>query len=99
MTFRGATERITNIFNMIHELKTWPEYFQLIESGEKSFELRKNDRDFKVGDHVLLKEYQKDSKQYTGRILNRRITFVMKGIKAEELGLKKGYCIMSIEEV
>ena len=31
---------------MVHELKTWIEYFELVMSGEKPFELRKNDRDF-----------------------------------------------------
>lgn len=31
----------------IHYLKIWPDYFDLIYRGEKTFELRKNDRDFK----------------------------------------------------
>jgi hypothetical protein len=40
-----------------HYLKTWPEYFQAIKSGEKKAELRLNDRDFKVGDELVLQEY------------------------------------------
>lgn len=40
-----------------HYLKTWPEYFKAIKSGEKKAELRLNDRDFKVGDTLILEEY------------------------------------------
>lgn len=38
---------------IIHELKTLPEYFELVRKGIKNFEVRKNDRDFKVGDMLF----------------------------------------------
>lgn len=82
---------------MVHELKTWPEYFQLIASGKKPFELRKNDRGFLTGHELLLREYDKDTNEYTGRILHRKITYVLKGEEAEAFGLKKGFCIMGLE--
>lgn len=41
---------------MIHELKILPEYFNEIMYGRKKFEVRFNDRNFKVGDTLLLKE-------------------------------------------
>jgi len=40
-----------------HELKCHPIYFERIVSGQKKFEVRKNDRNFQVGDTLLLKEY------------------------------------------
>ena len=40
---------------MIHELKTYSEYFKAVISGEKPFEIRKNDRNFKVGDYIALR--------------------------------------------
>jgi len=40
-----------------HELKCRPEYFARIETGQKTFEIRKNDRDFQVGDILILKEF------------------------------------------
>ncbi len=83
---------------MEHELKTWPEYFQLMVNGDKSFELRKNDRDFQVGQKLILKEYDKDLKEYSGRILHCNISYVLKGDEAEAFGLKKGFCIMGLKQ-
>ena len=41
----------------IHELKCWPIYFEQIQDGNKTFELRYNDRSFQVGDIVILHEF------------------------------------------
>jgi len=84
---------------MVHKLKTWIEYFQIMERGDKPFDLRKNDRDFKAGHELLLREYDKESKKYTGRILRRKITYVLQGNEAELLGLKEGYCVMGLKKL
>lgn len=84
---------------MVHELKTWIEYFQMMVNGVKPFELRKNDRGFKVGHKLLLKEYDKENKTFTGRILHRRITCVLSGAIAEKFGLKEGFCVLGLEEI
>jgi hypothetical protein len=42
---------------MNHRLKTWPEYFRAIRNREKTFEVRLNDRDFKVDDVLVLQEF------------------------------------------
>ena len=39
---------------MLHALKTWPEFYKEIVDGSKKFEIRLNDRPFKVGDEVVL---------------------------------------------
>lgn len=77
---------------MTHELKILPEYFKFVEIGEKKFELRKNDRGFKVGDTILLREWDPDS-EYTGNAFTARISYVLED--CEEYGLKPGHCILS----
>lgn len=84
---------------MVHELKTWKEYFQLMVDGTKQFELRKNDRGFKVGDTLLLKEYDKEKETYTGRNLHQKITYLLYGADAEVFGLKEGFCILGLGEI
>jgi hypothetical protein len=40
-----------------HNLKTWPEYFKLVKNDIKKYEFRKNDRNFEVGDLLVLEEF------------------------------------------
>lgn len=56
---------------MIHELKILPQYFEAVQSGLKTFEIRKNDRDYKVGDTLVLKEYNNEA--YTGREIRKDV--------------------------
>lgn len=57
-----------------HKLKIAPEYFEAQKKGIKKFEIRKNDRDFKVGDLIELAEF-KDGK-FTDRTLLCQITYI-----------------------
>lgn len=40
-----------------HKLKTWPRYWDAIASGEKPFEVRRNDRAFQTGDILILEKF------------------------------------------
>ncbi|MGL4760385.1 MAG: ASCH/PUA domain-containing protein [Sarcina sp.] len=74
-----------------HELKILEEYFNALADGSKTFELRKNDRDFKVGDSLKLKEIKDNS--FTGRFLEYEVSYVLKG---GAYGLEEEYCILGI---
>lgn len=76
---------------MQHDLKILPQYFEAVKTGKKKFELRRNDRDYKVGDEIHLEEWEPIGK-YTGRDIVKEITYVLKN--CEEFGLKNGYCII-----
>lgn len=87
---KGVNNRFSDM--KTHNLKCWPEYFGLILRGRKTFELRRNDRDFKIGDTVELNEWEPEYEQYTGR----RIIFSIIGIlHGGRFGLEEGYCILS----
>lgn len=79
-----------------HDLKTWPAYFEAIWKGEKSFELRRFDRDYKVGDKLYLWEFDPIKEKLTDRMVQARITYVLSG-GLESLGLRDRFCILSIQ--
>lgn len=76
---------------MTHALKTLPDFFEAVQAGDKFAEVRKNDRDFKRGDKMLLQEYFPETKRYSGRELELVITNVVTDIQ----GLNKQYCLIS----
>jgi len=78
-----------------HELKTWPDYFRMVESGHKSFEVRRYDRNFQPGEMLLLREWDPVDEEYTGRQVERRISFILTGGK---FGIEAGFCILQLYE-
>lgn len=74
-----------------HQIKLVAEFFDDAAAGRKSFELRKNDRNYKEGD-VLEMEEVKDGKK-TGRKCSKRIVYMMENFE----GLEDGYCILGCE--
>ena len=81
---------------MKHELKISPGYFAVVKSGVKNFEIRKDDRNFQVGDILVLREYVYFAKQeYTGRQIERRVTYVLR----DPLFVKDNFVAMSLKEV
>lgn len=79
---------------MIHELKDDSFPFQAVLDGVKNFEFRKNDRGFKVGDFLHLREIDFE-KNYTGRMVFAEVTYILN--ESENYGVPQGYCVMSIK--
>ena len=77
---------------MIHELKIQSEYFVAVNNKTKTFEIRKNDRDFKVGDKILLREIDSCGR-YTGRSAWRKIIYIT------DYAQQENYVVMAIREL
>lgn len=58
--------------------KTWPEYFKDIKSGKKTYELRLADWKCKEGDILILEEWDPKTKEYTGRKIEKKVTYVLR---------------------
>lgn len=78
----------------VHILKTWPEPFQAVWDGLKPWEYRRNDRDYQVGDILLLEEWDNEKKQFTVREIKAMVAYVLN----EGFGLPEGFIIMSLSE-
>ena len=63
---------------MKHKKKVWPEYFQEIIDGNKTYELRLADWECNVGDTLVLREWDPKTGKYTGREIEKKVTYVGK---------------------
>jgi hypothetical protein len=61
---------------MVHELKTLEVYFQPVYAHKKTFEVRTNDRNFKVGDWLYLREIDCNA-TYTGRMVFAYVSYIL----------------------
>ncbi len=68
--------------------KIWTEYFELIKSGKKKFELRLADFDIQEGDTLVLEEWNPETKEYTGRTIKKEVNFVFK-FNLDDFGQKE----------
>ncbi|MDD5738970.1 MAG: DUF3850 domain-containing protein [Candidatus Pacebacteria bacterium] len=58
--------------------KTWPEYFELVLAGKKRFDLRVADFDIEEGDILALEEWNPQTKEYTGRKIEKKVGYILK---------------------
>lgn len=81
---------------MRHELKCWPKYFDAVYDGRKTFEFRDNDRDFNVGDTLVLHRWDPNKREYTGSALERGVSFLLEG---PDFGLPAGKVVLALCDV
>ena len=77
----------------IHDLKCWPGPFQATIDARKLHEFRRDDRGFKDGDLLLLREWEPNRADYTGRMLIVRVTYLSRG---PEWDIPEGHVVMSV---
>jgi hypothetical protein len=82
---------------MRHELKTWPELFEPVRRGTKKADFRKDDRDFQVRDELLMREWNPETREYTGRSILVEVTHVLR--TGHGIGVPEGYVVMSFTQL
>jgi len=86
------------------EKKIHPEYFEAVASGKKKYELRLGDWQCAEGDILVLREWDPATKDYTGRQIAKKVSYV-KTFKLDELFWPKeeiekyGLMVISLDEV
>lgn len=82
---------------MIHELKTLQPFFWMVWDGEKTAEIRKDDRGFKIADVLILREWSPNT-GYSGCYMEMSITSI---VRAEDFpdALQPGYCLLSFVSI
>lgn len=89
-----------------HHLKCWPVYFDRLQDGTKTFEIRFNDRDYQTGDYLDIQEWKprddhgapvgvsmtsREGGMYTGRTLAMQISYIYSGI-----GVDHGFVVLGL---
>jgi len=79
-----------------HSLKTWPAPFAAVVRGEKTYEVRCSDRGYKVGDLLVLLEWDPETEAYSGQTV---LAVVNHMTASGEWGLPDDLCVMGISTI
>lgn len=77
----------------IHTIKCQQPYFNEVWLGHKKFELRRNDRNYQLGDLVYLQEWNEEKKEYNRYMIKCRITSLLENYA----GLENNFCIFGFD--
>lgn len=96
---------------MIHSVKCDYKHFEALNNGTKTFEVRKNDRLYEVGDYLAVNEFVPDEQRdpyapdiglrrtsggyYTGACLMYKITYILN----DPLYCKDGMVILGLAKI
>ena len=76
----------------IHELKLQQPFFDDVYYNRKKFEVRKNDRNYKVGDRLKLIEFPSENPRY----VLKDIEYILEG---GQYGIEKDYVVLGLKEI
>lgn len=79
-----------------HTLKVLAPYFDPLRSGEKTFEVRRDDRGFQKGDILVLQRWDQAGVRFTGMAVKKEVTYILTG---GQFGIESGYVIMGLKNV
>ncbi|WFU81275.1 DUF3850 domain-containing protein [Bradyrhizobium sp. CIAT3101] len=94
---------LASVANITHHLKCWPQFFNEIVAGRKKHDLRRaDDRNFRVGDTLVLEEYDPQRDAFTGRTLTVEVTYITSAnlpCALSKEALHPNFCILSISPI
>jgi hypothetical protein len=77
---------------VLHQVKAWPEFYGPLAAGRKPFEIRENDRDYRAGDGLEVREFDRAAGVYTGARVLREVTY------ATEFQQRPGWIVLGLAE-
>jgi hypothetical protein len=81
-------------------VKSWPWFFEEMVAGRKKHDMRdKRDRDYAIGDRMLLREFDPRNGQYTGRAAIATISYITDNVTPcamSSSALDKALAILSV---
>lgn len=81
---------------LVHHLKIQTEFFEAVNKGLKKFEIRRNDRDFKIGDWVFLENFNPKTNSYEPGIIKVEIIYIIEG---GQFGIEEGFIIFGFNKI
>lgn len=75
-----------------HTVRAHPDSFQPMWDGLQTFDVRENDRDYKVDDSYQVMEFDPAVEKYTGRMLGASLSFILQG----KYGLPPNIVVMTL---
>src|SRR5579859_2446416 len=82
-----------------HHLKSWPQFFKPISEGIRTHELRRNDRNFAVGDLLILHEFDPTNQRCTGQECEVQVTSITSFAQpcaVSDQAMNPDFCILSV---
>jgi len=84
-----------------YEVKSWPWFFEEMIVGRKKHDMRdKRDRDYAIGDRMLLREFDPRTGQYTGRAAIAKITYITDNVTPcamSSSALDNSFAVLSVD--
>lgn len=76
-----------------HDIKIYTQFYNRVFSEQKTFEIRKNDRDYQVGDILLMREYDPEKREYIdhSQPISAEIVYM------SNFEQKEGYVVLGIK--
>lgn len=80
---------------MTHSVKIEPRFYRMVINGLKPYEVRFNDRDYRVGDYLALNEWDAEKEEYTHKTALFEIVSVLNSEDFPD-GINLGYVVLGL---